>query len=98
MVQAIEENKVPAKQVVIKGHKRHQAAGERSLKLCITGDTAVGKTCLIHSYMYNRFEEEYEATVLDVYKGQKQIGKQKLINVEIQDCAGDDHLGVNRKV
>ena len=48
--------------------------------------------------MFNRFEEDYEATVLDVYRGKKQIGKSKYIEVEIQDCSGDDHLGVNRKV
>ena len=93
-----EETKVPAAQVVEKGHLKHQASGQRSLKLCTTGDTAVGKTCLIQNYMFNRFDEDYEATVLDVYRGKKQIGKQKHIQVEIQDCSGDDHLGVNRRI
>ena len=41
----------------------------------MTGDTAVGKTCLIHSYMYNIFNDEYEPTVLDVYRGKKKVGR-----------------------
>ena len=68
------------------------------LKLCITGDTVVGKTCLIHNYMYNIFYDDVlEPFVLDVYRGKKKVGS-KMIDVEIHDCGGDDHFGINRRV
>ena len=48
--------------------------------------------------MYNIFnDDDYEPTVLDVYSGKKKVGR-KHISIEIHDCAGDTHLGVNRKV
>ena len=64
----------------------------------LVGDTAVGKTCLITNYIYNKFDEDtYEATVLDVYKGDKNVDNRQ-VTVEIHDTSGDDFLGVNRKV
>ena len=47
--------------------------------------------------MHNSFSEDYEPTVLDVYKGVKNVNKQQL-SIEIHDTSGDEHLGVNRKV
>ena len=63
----------------------------------LTGDTAVGKSCLITNYLNNSFTEDYEPTVLDVYRGIKSV-KKKQIEIEIHDTSGDEHLGVNRKV
>ena len=63
----------------------------------MTGDTAVGKSCLITNYLNNSFTEDYEPTVLDVYRGIKNVQK-KQIEIEIHDTSGDEHLGVNRKV
>ena len=62
----------------------------------LVGDTAVGKSCLIVNYLRNEFSEEYEPTVLDVYRGTKNVD-QKQIELEIHDTSGDEHLGVNRK-
>jgi small GTP-binding protein len=72
-------------------------AGQKTLKLVLTGDTAVGKSCLITNYLNNSFTEDYEPTVLDVYRGIKNVQK-KQIEIEIHDTSGDEHLGVNRKV
>ena len=63
----------------------------------LVGDTSVGKSCLIKNYLENSFSEDYEPTVLDVYKGVKTV-KKKMINVEIHDTSGDEHLNVNRQV
>ena len=41
--------------------------------MVLVGDTSVGKTCLIHNYLHDAFSEEYEPTVLDVYKGTKNV-------------------------
>ena len=45
------------------------------IKLVLVGDTAVGKSCLVTNYLYNSYEEDYEPTVLDVYKGVKNVQK-----------------------
>ena len=55
----------------------------------------MGKTCLIHNYLHNQFSDEYEPTVLDVYRGTKNV-KGSQVEIEIHDTSGDDHLGVNR--
>ena len=67
------------------------------LKLVLTGDTAVGKSCMITNYLNNTYTDIYEPTVLDVYKGIKNVMK-KQISIEIHDTSGDEHLGINRKV
>ena len=65
--------------------------------MVLVGDTSVGKSCLIHNYIYNTFSDEYEPTVLDVYKGTKNF-KNKQIQVEIHDTSGDDLFGINRTI
>ena len=66
------------------------------IKLVLCGDTAVGKTCLITNFLENEFTDNYEPTVLDVYKGTKNINDRQ-IDLELHDTSGDEHLGVNRK-
>ena len=73
------------------------ADGQKSIKLVLVGDTSVGKSCLITNYLHNSFSEDYEPTVLDVYRGIKAVKKYQ-IQIEIHDTSGDEHLGVNRKV
>ena len=47
--------------------------------------------------MFNTFTENYEPTVLDVFKGEKNL-KKKQVMVEIHDTSGDKNLASNRKV
>lgn len=61
----------------------------------LCGDTAVGKSALIVNFLYNRFEEKYEPTVLEVYQGDKNLNGMQ-ISLEIHDTSGDEHLGANR--
>ena len=63
----------------------------------IVGDTAVGKSCLIVNYLRNQYEEDYEPTVLDVYRGEKKV-RNICLELEIHDTSGDEHLGMRRKV
>jgi len=43
--------------------------GAKTLKLVITGNSAVGKSCLITNFLNNSFTEDYEPTLLDVFRG-----------------------------
>ena len=45
----------------------------QKIKMVLVGDTSVGKTCLIHNYINNTYSEQYEPTVLDVYRGTKNV-------------------------
>jgi small GTP-binding protein len=71
--------------------------GPIKIKLVLVGDTAVGKSAMITNYLFNSFSDEYEPTVLDVYRGTKNV-KKKQYEIEIHDTSGDEHLGVNRKI
>ena len=76
---------------------RPNPSGPKQLKLVLVGDTSVGKSCLITNFLKNSFTDEYEPTVLDVFRGTKNVDS-KQVEVEIHDTSGDEHLGVNRKV
>ena len=71
-------------------------SGPTKIKIVLVGDTSVGKSCLIRNYLENSFSDEYEPTVLDIYKGVKNV-KKRQIEIEIHDTSGDAHLGVNRQ-
>ena len=65
--------------------------------MVLVGDTSVGKSCLIKNYIHNTYSDNYEPTVLDVYRGTKNFRK-KEIQVEIHDTSGDDLFSVNRTI
>ena len=67
------------------------------IKLVIVGDTYVGKSCLIHNYLNNQYDEDYEPTVLDVYRGEKKVKSKKYV-VEIHDTSGDEVHGPGRSL
>ena len=48
--------------------------GSNKIKLVLVGDTTVGKSCLVRNYLHNQYDDDYEPTVLDVYKGIKRVG------------------------
>ena len=45
--------------------------GPKEIKIVLVGETTVGKSCLIHNYKDQIFDENYEPTVLDVFRGPK---------------------------
>ena len=71
--------------------------GSKLIKMVLVGDTSVGKSCLIRNYLENSFSEDYEPTVLDIYKGIKNVSH-KQIEIEIHDTSGDDQFSDNRAV
>ena len=68
-----------------------------SLKLVLVGDAAVGKSAAIRNYMENIFDESYEPTVLDVYRGKKSINKRD-VELELHDTSGDNNMEAARKI
>ena len=68
------------------------SSGPKELKIVLVGATTVGKSCLIRNYKDQIFEDNYEPTVLDVFRGPKAY-KGKQVMLEIHDTSGDQYLG-----
>ena len=94
--ESVPENRGGSGAAAATAPKSNAVSGSKVIKLVLTGDTSVGKSCLITNFLHNTFTEDYEPTVLDVYKGVKNVDDVQM-EIEIHDTSGDEHLGVNRQ-
>eukprot|EP00792_Barthelona_sp_PAP020_P004636 TRINITY_DN2252_c0_g1_i2.p2 TRINITY_DN2252_c0_g1~~TRINITY_DN2252_c0_g1_i2.p2 ORF type:complete len:206 (+),score=30.81 TRINITY_DN2252_c0_g1_i2:182-799(+) len=66
--------------------------GNPQIKIVVTGDGTVGKTCLLHMYATNKFPEKYDATIFDNYVTKVQIDSETIYKVCLWDTAGQESL------
>ena len=67
----------------------------RSIRIVLCGTATVGKTALITVYSKGHFNENHEPTVLDIFRGEKELEGRPL-EIEVIDTSGDDMLGAHR--
>ena len=68
-----------------------QKPEEGELKIVVVGDGAVGKTCLVASYISDEFPEHYIPTVFDAHKGTIAFRNEQKTLI-IWDTAGQEDL------
>ena len=83
--------------IVLRKGKKRLVDLKKTCKIVLLGDTAAGKSCLIENYLCNTFSDDYEPTVLDIFRGPRNINGEK-VELEIHDTSGDEHVASNRKV
>lgn len=67
-----------------------------TLKICVLGDGAVGKSALTIRYFMNQFVTDWDPTIEDLYQKEDQINNQ-FFHLCVQDTAGQDWFEILRE-
>ena len=63
-------------------------AGKYKYKIVFLGNQSVGKTAIIHRFIYDAFEDAYMATIGIDFMSQKMYVEDKTIILNLWDTAG----------
>lgn len=66
-------------------------------RLVILGAGKVGKTAIVHQFLYDRFVTDYSATVEELHRGEYEIGDYKL-TLDILDTSGSYEFPAMRRL
>ena len=67
-------------------------SAKQKYKIVFLGDQSVGKTSLIHRFIYDSFEESYQATIGIDFMSQKMFVEDKVIILNLWDTAGQERF------
>ena len=59
-------------------------------KICLLGDSGVGKTSIMHRYLHDTFETETVSTIGAAFHGQDLVYENQPIRLQIWDTAGQE--------
>ena len=72
---------------------------EHRLKVCLLGETNVGKTSLVYRFVVNKFRENYKPTLgVNIIKKELDIKKYGSVSVIIWDLGGEDMFRTQREL
>ena len=66
--------------------------GKLKYKIVFLGDQSVGKTSMIHRFIYDQFDEQYQATIGIDFMTQKMYVEDKIIILNLWDTAGQERF------
>lgn len=66
--------------------------GKFKYKIVFLGDQSVGKTSVIHRFIYDSFDENYQATIGIDFMSQKMYVEDKIIILNLWDTAGQERF------
>ena len=61
-------------------------------KIVFLGDTYVGKTCIIHRFMYDTFTENYDVTIGIDFLSKSMCVEDKVVKLQLWDTAGQERF------
>lgn len=67
-------------------------AGKYKYKIVFLGNQNVGKTSIIHRFIYETFEDNYQATIGIDFMSQKMYVEDKVIILNLWDTAGQERF------
>ena len=70
----------------------NSTVGKFKFKIVFLGDQSVGKTSIIHRFIYDSFEENYQATIGIDFMSQKMYVEDKIIILNLWDTAGQERF------
>ena len=70
----------------------NSTVGKLKFKIVFLGDQSTGKTSIIHRFIYDSFDDNYQATIGIDFMSQKMYVEDKIIILNLWDTAGQERF------